>query len=95
MKSHAMKPGDVFMENVADKNNCLGCLVCGTISISALLSQMTWESLLPSGFWAVNLLLTSKQNYLDSQPGVCCNHCPNVQNLTLYARNVYFKYSVS
>jgi len=60
---------DVFMENVADKNNCLGCLVRGTISISALLSQMTWESLLPSGFCAVNLLLTSKQIILTLNMG--------------------------
>lgn len=76
MKSHAMKPGVVFMENIIDKSNCLGCLVRGIISISALLSQVTWESLLTSGFCVVNLLLTSKQNYLEPQPGLCCNHCP-------------------
>lgn len=33
----------VFMGNSTNKNNYLGCFICGIISISALLSQMTWE----------------------------------------------------
>lgn len=60
MKGHAIKPGRVFVENVTNKNNHLGCLVCNIISISVLVGQVTWESLLPSGFCVMNLFLTSK-----------------------------------
>lgn len=33
----------VFMGNITNKNNYLGCFICDIISISALPSQVTWE----------------------------------------------------